>query len=156
MSDALLWFDLALAFDPATRRVDLALAADGDLALDLTPATPMVLSLGCDRRARPDDELPSGLAETNRPTTLVARRGWAGDAMDGRGERIGSRLWLLDRAKTSDLTRLMAIEWAREAFAWAQEETGTAAAIEVEWQRRDVLGVQVTVDGRTVSMPRSL
>lgn len=156
MSDALQWFDLLLSFDPATRRVDLVLGEDGDLTLDLTPATPMVISLGTDRRARPDDELPSGLAETNRPTTLIARRGWAGDALDAGGARIGSRLWLLDRAKSSDLTRLMGEEWAKEAFTWVEDETGTAAAIEVAWLRRDVLGVQVTVDGRTVSMPRSI
>lgn len=146
------WLDLQLVFDPATLRVDLALS-DGDLALDDTPATPMLVSVGSDRRARPDDELPSGVTELNAPTSFVERRGWAGDALDARGERIGSRLWLLDRAKQNELTQILATEWAKEAMAWVERDTGTAATIAAEWARRGVLALQVQVDGRTYRLP---
>lgn len=155
MSDTL-WFDLALSFDPVTRRVDLMLGEDGDLVLDLTPATPMLISMGSDRRARPDDVLPTGLTELNKPSSLVERRGWAGDALDAGGQRIGSRLWLLDRAKESELTRLMGEEWSKEAMAWAEEETGTAADVKVEWLRKDVLALEATVDGRTLKTTRAV
>jgi len=148
------WLDIALVFDPETRSADLALGADGDLVLDETPATPMLVALGSDRRARADDELPTGVSELNAPSSLVERRGWAGDALDGAGERIGSRLWLLDRAKQSDLTRLMATEWLKEAFGWALRETGKAAGISAEWVRSGLLRLTVTVDGRSVTINR--
>lgn len=148
------WLDVALVYDAETRKADLALAADGDLLLDETPATPMLISFGSDRRARPDDELPTGLSELNRPSSLVERRGWAGDALDGQGEKIGSRLWLLDRAKETELTRLMAAEWMREAFAWAEADTGTAAVMAATWARRQILRLTVAVDGRSISISK--
>ena len=150
------WLDIGLAYDPTTRRADIALGADGDLVLDETPATPMLITLGSDRRARPDDELPTGLSDLNRPSSLVERRGWAGDALDDRGELIGNRLWLLDRAKASDLTLLMAEEWLKEGYAWAETETGTAAAIDVAWVRAGMLGIAVFIDGETLQLARKV
>lgn len=146
------WLDIAFVFDPATRTADLALGEDGDLVLDETPATPMLIAFGSDRRARDDDELPSGRSELNMPSSLVERRGWAGDALDGAGEMIGNRLWLLDRAKQSELTRLMAAEWTKEAFAWVAADTGKAAETDVSWPRREMLGITVGVDGRSLTI----
>lgn len=145
------FFDIAFSFDPSTRRCDLQLGADGDLAIDETPATPMLISYGSDRRARPDDDLPAGIGELNRPVSFVERRGWAGDALDLDYRRIGSRLWLLDRAKEWPATTLMCTEWLREAFAWVQAETGQAAEIEVTWVAPQMLGTRVVVDGRPIS-----
>lgn len=145
------WLDIALVYDPELRRADLALGEDGDLVLDETPATPMLISFGTDRRARADDEMPGGTPE---PNAFLARRSWAGDALDAQGRRIGSRLWLLERAKDGDLTRLMAEEWTKEAFDWVAPETGTAPEIEVDWLRREVLGLKVVVDGREISITR--
>ena len=52
--------DLALSFDAASRRFDLVLdAAARNLALDATPASAMIMSVLCDRRARDDDDFPS-------------------------------------------------------------------------------------------------
>jgi phage gp46-like protein len=146
------WLDIALVYDPETRKADMALGADGDLVLDETPATAMLISFGSDRRARPDDELPTGVSEINQPSSLVERRGWAGDALDGQGEKIGSRLWLLDRAKQSELTRLMAAEWTKEAFGWAEADTGVAAIVSAEWARREMLALTASVDGRSVTI----
>lgn len=144
--------DLALSYDAATRTADLTLGADGDLALDLTPVTPMLMSIGLDRRARADDELPGGVTELNRPGSIVGdRRGWCGDALDGRGRRAGCRLWLLERAKSADLTRLAAEAYLTEGLAWAGEELDAAADITVDWQARERLAYRVRVDGHDIA-----
>ncbi|MFG1466782.1 phage GP46 family protein, partial [Xanthobacter sp. DSM 24535] len=94
------------------------------------------------------------ITELNEPTSLVERRGWAGDALDAEGRLIGSRLWLLDRAKENELTRMMGEEWTREAYAWVEPDTGRAPEIEVAWVRSEVLGVRARVDGRAVAIAR--
>lgn len=142
------FFDLAFVYDPLTRRCDLQLGEDGDLVLDETPGTPMLISYGSDRRARRDDELPSGISELNAPVSYVERRGWAGDALDIEYRQIGCRLWLLERAKATEITRLMCAEWLKEGFEWAGKETGKNAEIEVEWARPGLLAQRIRVDGR--------
>lgn len=150
------WLDLAFVFDADTRRADLVLGADGDLVLDETPLTPMLIAFGTDRRARADDELPTGTTELNAPSSFIERRGWAGDALDAQARPIGCRLWLLDRAKETELTRLMALEWLKEAYAWVERETGTAAVIEAEWRTdvKGVLALRIVVDGREITVAR--
>ena len=144
------FLDAALVFDPTSRRADLVLGEDGDLLLDETPATPMLISLGTDRRAEPDDELPTGIDALNAQTSFVARRGWVGDALDSRGRKIGCRIWLLDRAKQTETTRRFCEIWAEEALAWAEAEIGTAAEVSAEWLRRGVLALRCAVDGTVV------
>ncbi|QIB34740.1 phage GP46 family protein [Ancylobacter pratisalsi] len=148
------YFDLALVYDPATRRCDLQLAGDGDLLVDETPATPMLLAFGCDRRARRDDELPSGISELNQPVSFVERRGWAGDALDIRYRQAGSRCWLGERLKETELTRQMFVEWLKEAYAWVLAETGKPAEITVEWVRKEVLAARIVADGREITINR--
>lgn len=150
------FLDIAFAYDPASRRCDLQLGADGDLLLDDTPATPMLISFGSDRRARDDDELPSGISELNAPSTIVERRGWAGDALDIDYRPIGSRLWLLERAKDSSIARLMCTEWLKEAFAWAEDETGKSAEIEVTRPHPGRLLQRIRVDGRELRKSRDI
>ena len=147
------WFDIALVFDPETRTGDLALGPDGDLLIDETPLTPMLISLGSDRRAHPDDDLPTGVDALNAPSSFVTRRGWAGDALDPFGRRIGSRLWLLDREKQDELTRLFVEDIAREALRWVAVETGTAAGITVSWLRRGVLVLTARVADTELELP---
>lgn len=150
MSSSSAFLDAALVFDPSTRRADLVLGEDGDLLLDETPATPMLISLGTDRRAEPDDDLPSGVDALNASTSFVARRGWVGDALDSRGRRIGCRIWLLDRAKQTETTRRFCILWAEEALAWAGEELERPAQVTAEWVRRGTLALRSVVDGTAV------
>jgi hypothetical protein len=50
-----MFLDLGLTYDPTTRRCDLTLGDDGDLVLDTTPVPAMLMSVGLDRRADPDD-----------------------------------------------------------------------------------------------------
>ena len=135
------YLDIALEFNPSLRGCDFALDENGDLKLDNTPATPMIISLGSDRRARVDDVLPSGRDSLNDAKSFYERRGWHGDALDYQKRRIGSRLWLLDRAKQTEQTRLICEEWAKEAFEWVLDETGQEAEISASWIRAGVLAL---------------
>jgi phage gp46-like protein len=144
------FLDCALVYDPTTRRADLELGEDGDLLLDETPITPMLISIGTDRRAEPDDELPDGVDALNASTSFVTRRGWSGDALDPLGRRIGWRGWLLNRAKQTEMTRRFCEIWAGEALAWAGLELGRPAEISATWLRRRVLKLRCMIDGSVV------
>lgn len=141
--------DFALRFDPETRTCDFAIEG-GDIALDATPATAMLIALGSDRRVRPDDVLPDEPRPApDDPIVLGRRGGWPGDALDHLGRRIGSRLRLLDRAKATEETRLRAIAYAEEALAHLTEEHGIPVTVTASYIARGVLGLRV-VAGRTV------
>ena len=87
------------------------------LHADLTRA--VTISLFTWRRANPDDDLPGDL-----------RMGWWGDSFPSvPNDRIGSRLWLLSRAKLTAETVTRAREYAEEALRWLVED-GIAARVE--------------------------
>jgi phage gp46-like protein len=90
----------------------------GDLAVGNDLTTAVMLSLFSDRRADEDDAIPDG----------IDPRGWWADAMDGR--RIGSRLWLLERARNLPETFALAKEYAEEALQWLVDD-GVAAKVVV-------------------------
>lgn len=117
--------DLALGWSNATGDADVSLIDDGsDLTTDRGLMTAVLLSLFLDRRAEPDDKPPSGDARD--------RRGWWGDQFaDVEGDRYGSRLWLLARAKRTNDVALLAQEYAREALAWMIEDR-VVASIDVD------------------------
>lgn len=137
--------DLELVWLSATGDMDLSLAdvdadVDADLAVDRGLKTAVELSLFTDRRAEDDDKPPSG---DDRD-----RRGWWGDQFAAvAGDRLGSRMWLLDRAKRTNETVLSAKGYAAEALAWMLEDkvvegiditvetTATALLIAVGLQR---------------------
>jgi phage gp46-like protein len=96
---------------------DFGLAC-ADLAVGNDLSTAIMLSLFTDRRANEDDTLPDG----------TDPRGWWADAMDG--QRIGSRLWLLDRARSLPETFALAKEYAVEALQWLLDD-GVAAKVDV-------------------------
>lgn len=150
-----MFFDLALVYDKEARRCDLALGDDGDLLVDETPITPILLSVGLDRRAEPDDELPQGRIRFLTPATFSERRGGPGDGLDPAGERAGSRLWLLDRAKETETTRLLFAFWLGECLEWAERDTGAPAEITVEWIRDQTLGWRVMVEDSAISGSRT-
>lgn len=124
--------DIASFFNPITASADYALA-QGALRSDADLQTAVIISLFTDRRAEPDDVLPSADA---------ARRGWWGDALaaeSGLGVgRIGSRLWLLGREKILPETVTRAREYAQEALAWmtaqgvAKQVTVSAKAVSAD------------------------
>lgn len=109
---------------PSAARGDIAIVwgdvdgdlsvSDDDLLADEGLVTAVLLSLFVDRRAEPDDVLPSGDAD---------RRGWLGDEFAAvEGDRYGSRLWLLDRAKRTPGIAREAEGYVREAVAWMLED----------------------------------
>lgn len=80
--------------------------------------TAVIISLFTDRLANGDDVLPSG----DDP------RGWVGDL--GQPVKIGSRLWLLERAKLSLQTGAIAKSMAAEALQWMIDD-GVVAKFEI-------------------------
>lgn len=95
-------YDLAIRPRAATGRCDLV-ATPAGLVLDATPLSAMLWALLTHRRARRDDRLPASMPQDPAtPATLNARRGYAGDALDPRGDLTGSRLWVLARAKKTE------------------------------------------------------
>ena len=129
-----------------------------DFALDNTWLTPVLMSLGCERRAHPDDALPSDLAggaPTNPP--LNPRRGWPGDALDPNGRLTGSRQWILNNAKLGtdpdDPTVALALSIDKEALSWAGT-LGLPVNIKVDVPRRNVLRHTITIGQQTVVVPQ--
>lgn len=92
-----------------------------DLATDNGLRTAAMTSLLTDRRADQDEEIPDGT--TNR-------RGWWGDEyLENPGDRMGSKLWLLDRSKKLPGVRRDIQDHARQALAWMVEDK-IAASVE--------------------------
>jgi phage gp46-like protein len=102
--------DIALRYSEENQYFDIAIGANGDLVQEDGFETAIALSLYLDRRAELDDEIPDGTDD---------RRGdWADVFSDIPGDKQGSRLWLLSRAKEEPDTLLRAKEYAEEALAW--------------------------------------
>lgn len=112
-----------------TPAIDLALIGY-DLAKEDGLRTAVIVSLFSDRRAEADDEIPDGSDD---------RRGWWFGT-------IGSRLWLLARAKEMPDTLARARAYAIEALQWLIDD-GVATAVEVtaEWAQRGVLALHVAI-----------
>lgn len=85
----------------------------GEILVDNGLLTPVLVSLFTDARARSGDEIPDGTSDP---------RGWWGDAYLPPGDRMGSRLWLLDRSLRTPFTLKRIEDYAREALAWMVED----------------------------------
>lgn len=96
--------------------------------------TAILISLLTDRLAETDDPITDG---TNDP------RGWWGDL--GADYPIGSRLWLLERAKQTNDTLQLAQNYATEALQWLIDD-GVVASFDIltEWTRPRMLGMRIT------------
>lgn len=112
--------DIALIFDPLTLTADLGVAS-GDMVKDDGLTTAVLMSLFTDRRADPDDPV-----DPASPTG--DRRGWPGDLLADAGDRIGSRLWLLQRAKLTEETRSLVEFYATESLQWLVDD-GVATSV---------------------------
>jgi len=131
--------DLALRWDNGIFGADLALHG-ASLATDEGLKTAVIVSLFTDARARDDDHLPAP----------GDRRGWWGDALPAiAGDRIGSRLWLLNREKRLASVVGRARDYAREALAWLIAD-GIAKTVEVE---AAAIGADVLAIGVEITRP---
>lgn len=100
---------------------------NGDLVADNGLETSVAISLFTDRRVN-DEELPD--LETDK-------RGWWGDSFpEVDQDRIGSRLWTLDRSKILPETLNRFNELCREALIWMQED-GIAGEIGISSEYND-------------------
>ena len=104
--------------------------------------TAILLSLFTDRLAEPSDETPDG-----------DRRGWWADDP---ANLMGSRLWLLSRAKGPLNVAQRAEDYAAEALQWLIAD-GVVAAFDIdgEWVSPDQLDLVVTAkkrDGTVVAV----
>lgn len=106
-----------------------------DVEMDAGLETAVLISLFTNRRANTDDILPNN---SNDPG------GWHGDVtMD---IPIGSRLWLLSRAKTEREIPAIAEEYIREALKWMLDDN-VARKIDVVCTReeKDILKMDIGI-----------
>lgn len=129
--------DLRIQWDTETLAGDLAVEAN-DLLGDESLETAVLISLFTNRRAEAGDVLPDGQTD---------RRGWWGDAVpDVEGDQIGSRLWLLDRAKQTPDVLARAEEYARESLQWLiDDKVASGVDVTAEFPTRGALALTVVI-----------
>lgn len=134
--------DLALLFADDGLSADLAYA--GDLVTDESLRTAVLMSVGTDALAGPDDLARFAL-------TGEDPRGWWADGVlpAAAADRTGSLLWLLARAKQTEETKRIAVDMVRKSLAWLVED-GVAKAVVVtaEWLRPGVLAWRARIERR--------
>ena len=126
--------DVKIIWDVDAMQGDISFdAVLQDLEKDDGLETAVLISLFTDRRAKDDDILP----DANNPD----KRGWwAGLTTDG--DQIGSRLWLLDRAKTTTDVLTFARQYAEESLQWLiEDEVASKIAVTTERQGTPENGV---------------
>lgn len=113
----------------------------GDLVRELGLRTAVLMSMYTDRRADADSVLPDPSSDD--------RRGWWGDQIniDYVDDRIGSRLWLLERSKTTEQTLADAKFYIEECLQWMIDDE-VVQAIEVEVERQNRKDGTATLAGR--------
>lgn len=136
--------NLSIAWDPVKARGDWQLGPKG-LVTGQALTTAVYVSLFTDRKAGPDDKITDGSDD---------RRGWWGDSFADRP--IGSRLWLLQRAKRTPETLRKARDMIREALQWLVDD-GLVARFDVTtaWATATMLSATVTLwqrDGKKVAL----
>jgi phage gp46-like protein len=131
--------DVALTYRNGIIDLDFG---DGGTAIDDGLRTAVIISLFSDRRAEGDDALPEGGSD---------RRGWWGDIHPQmEKDLIGSRLWLLSRAKQMPSVLRRAENYAREALQWILDD-GVATRVEIaaENPRDGLLALSVRIRSAT-------
>lgn len=135
--------DTAITWIPTQGIGDWSLSG-GQLLTGDDIETALYISLFSDRVANPDDVIPDGSGDP---------RGWWGDTNKDRP--IGSRLWLLSRAKQTTQTLNLAKDYITEALQWLIDDgLVDHFDITVEWTAASMLGmwiVSYAADGGTTS-----
>jgi len=151
---------MKLGINPVSGAIDLVIDPTGNgrgrIAIDRTPATPLLIALCSDRRAAPDDVVPQmQTAPAGTSASLFSRRGWVGDILLPAGQRYGSRSWLLSRARASEATRLAAQSYADEAVASIADYHGIEIETSASWydRSRGILLVTASSYGLSVNAP---
>lgn len=129
---------LQVVFDKVSGRsyIDIGLDDEGIVADD-GAETAVLMSLFTDQRCTVE-ELPD--FETDQ-------RGWWGDLLsDIKDDKIGSKLWLLTREKTTTETLQRFIDYSREALQWMIDD-GFAedVIVDAEYIRRGFIKVTIEI-----------
>ncbi len=133
---------IRLAYDNARQRADLV-RSGGNLEMDEGLDSAVVISLFSDR-ADPSGTMP--------------RRGFWADTFNEDGDELGSRLWLLPRARVGATAKLrLAEEYAVEALQWLIDD-GVASAVRAtaEWlaSAGEILLLTVSIERPAHPAPR--
>lgn len=115
---------LKLSWDNSIGAARLQRDENGALAVDYSLETQVVASLFTDVEATPEEIRAAG---------LELQRGWWAEAdslRDPDRPRMGSKLWLLSKGKTTLQTLRRAEVYARESLLWLID-AGVAASVEV-------------------------
>ena len=149
---------MQMGINPLTGGCDLVIAPSGKgrgrIGIDRSPASSLLLALGPDRRAAPDDIPPEmQTAPSGTAVGLFSRRGWVGDILLPEGQRRGSRVWLYERGKRNEDTRSGVAGALTEAVAPIEDYHGIGVNVSAQWSpaRRDLLVATVSALGVTVS-----
>lgn len=123
-----------LAIDgPIEDALPLVEVVAGDVSFGAPLTQAVHISLFSDAEADPTDPGADG-----------ERRGWWAGDLDEL-DAVGSRLWLLERAKLTQSNVALAGQYAREALAWMVED-GVAASVAATAQRSAEGTVDLTVE----------
>lgn len=130
--------DIKMIWDSENITADM-LFQNGDLLREEGLETAVLMSLFSDRRAEEKDEIDN----------KNDRRGWWGDQTAGLTDQIGSRLWIIERAKTTSQTVVLAKQYVKEALQWMLDD-GVASKINVMTERfgnpgEDKLGITIEI-----------
>lgn len=146
--------DLALRWDEAAGRYDLALDDLGGPARDTSLRTAVLASIFTWGRAREGDPLP-GFADNPRGGD---RKGYWGDAFAAvPGRQAGSRVWLLARRVITPATLRDAKVYLEDCLAWTVAD-GLATRVDVAVWREGATTIRARVevfeaDGTVTTIP---
>lgn len=129
-----------LEWDNSVGMARVQLDARGGLADDQSLQTYLILSLFTDAEATPEEIATAG---------LEMQRGWWAEAdslRDPDRPRLGSKLWLLSRGKTTVETLRRAEVYALQALLWLKS-AGIAASITVRATRPriGIIALEITI-----------
>jgi phage gp46-like protein len=131
--------DIRINWDIDLMEGDFNLAeGKGDLLRENGLQTAVLISLFTDRRA-----------DTNDVIDGDDKRGWWGDNIaDIDGDRIGSKLWQIERASTTIETLAKCRKFVREALQWMIDD-GVIEKMEVDVERQgDIPNEQLAFEVR--------
>jgi phage gp46-like protein len=126
--------DLQMVWDADNGRCDLVFAAP-DLVTGGDLETAVLISLFTDRTADPADVIPDGSTDP---------RGWWGDEFADRP--IGSKLWLLERAKGGPELPKRVRDYIADALKWLTDDKVCASVdVAAAWISPSAIGAVITL-----------
>lgn len=148
---------MQMGINPLSGVVDLVIAPSGTgrgrIAIDRTPVSSLLIAIGTDRRADPDDITPDmQTALSSQEPGLFSRRGWVGDILLPSGQRLGSRAWLYERGRQNEETRSGVADALAEAVAPIADYHGIKIDTDARWgNAKGILIGRVSTLGHTVT-----